>query len=106
MDDFVATDHRMFIVSVYVNSFQLGAKWRHDCLLKLDDPTIQHVEEYRKRTVAAYFGDIVKKFSMNPPHITAGIHWTKEDAQRHVDSINQILLEKGPRQVEIVGLTI
>lgn len=109
-DDWV-TDTEIYIVSAYVNSFQLGdgqdAKWRHDCLLKVDDTTAVRVKNYREDNVRSYFGEeISAKLSMHPPHITAGIHWTKKDAQEHVNSINGILAEKGPRAVKIIGITI
>jgi len=104
------TDENVYITHAYVNSFQLGpgGKWRHDCLLAVDTITSNNVDEYRATAVGDRWPRLYAegKLSMNSPHITAGIHWTLEDAQRQVDAINAKLKQKGPRIVKIVGITI
>lgn len=106
------SDRIITITHAYLNSFQLGPQgvgpWRHDCLLAIDGTTAGEIDEYRASHVADQWPQLYAegKLSMNSPHITAGIHWTREEAQTHVNAINKLLDEKGPRQIKIVGVTI
>ena len=102
---------KIYVIRAYVNSFQLGdgqdAKWRHDCLLKVDDSTTQRIANYRERMLKPMIrAEVYTKLSLQPPHITHSIHDSKKSAQEQVDAINAILDAKGPRAVEIIGVTV
>lgn len=86
----------------YVNSFQYDSgEWRHDCLLQVDAETFDKVKQYREEILKKEFQNS-EKFSMNDPHVTAGIYSSAEEAKIHVDRLNNIL----PIKVTITGITI
>ena len=85
----------------YVNSFQYDSgEWRHDCLLQVDENTANSVKQFREILKQEFHNS--DKFSMNDPHVTAGIYSSAEEAQTHTDRLNDIL----PIKVTITGVTI
>lgn len=102
--DWVKT-HKVILIKAYVNSFEKSpGVWRHDCLLDVDDTTKNAIEKYRQTLLIDRYPKLSKQFAMHDPHITVGIHWSKEDAQKQVDMYNQSGLL--PRTVDIIGVDI
>lgn len=97
-------DTSFTLTHAYVNSFQLDSgEWRHDCLLAVDPATTVEIQQYRQESIVARFSrETSSKFSMNDPHVTAGIFNTREAAQALVNSYKTLL----PRVIGITGVTI
>ena len=105
-------DTSFTLTHAYVNSFQLGSGvWRHDCLLSVDVATKALIKIYREERITQRFPlEVSSKFSMNEPHVTAGIFTTVEEAQACVDSYNKSVVGGNPpllpRTIGITGVTI
>ena len=101
----LVTTKDVILTRAYVNSFELSdGKMRHDCLIHIDDDTKARILEYRGSVIVNKYPEISKKFSMNNPHVTVGVHWTEKDAQNQVDTLNNSGLL--PYPVSIVGVNI
>ncbi len=88
-------EHEFSIEQAYINSFEKNGIMRYDVLMEVDHKLKEKINDIRAELKNM---DVI----MRTPHITHGIFWNKNNAEKACDKVNSML----PYSIKIIGYTI